>query len=76
MRGRQASRLTGGSRVLEAGKVQMEQLTDAMNDITQASDEIGRITKVIEDIALQTNLLALNAAVEAARAGEAGRDSP
>jgi len=35
--------------------------------------EIGKIVKLITDIASQTNLLALNAAIEAARAGDAGR---
>lgn len=35
--------------------------------------EIGKIVKLISDIANQTNLLALNAAIEAARAGDAGR---
>jgi len=42
-------------------------------ELGQASDAIGRITGVIDDIANQTSLLALNASIESARAGEHGR---
>ena len=44
-----------------------------MQEIGAASQEISKITKLVEDIAFQTNILALNAAVEAARAGSAGK---
>jgi methyl-accepting chemotaxis protein len=57
----------------DEGRVRMERLTVAVQDIRRGSQETAKIVKTIEEIAFQTNLLALNAAVEAARAGDAGR---
>ncbi|MGY5810048.1 methyl-accepting chemotaxis protein [Rhizobium sp. LEGMi198b] len=51
----------------------VKEAIDAMAAIRGASDQIGQIIGVIDEIAFQTNLLALNAGVEAARAGEAGK---
>ena len=45
----------------------------AMDKIQKSSEEIAKITDVIEAISFQTHLLALNAGVEAARAGDAGK---
>ena len=57
----------------DMGIEKMGQVVEAMESITQSSNQIASIIQTIEDIASQTNLLSLNASIEAARAGEAGK---
>ncbi|RMP66781.1 hypothetical protein ALQ18_00442 [Pseudomonas marginalis pv. marginalis] len=73
-------RSTQGREVLAQSITRMHQLSERANAsrqlieaLSQRSEEIQRVTLVIQSIASQTNLLALNAAIEAARAGEHGR---
>jgi methyl-accepting chemotaxis protein len=70
----QASNLAHDAKnAAEKGVNRMMEMTQSMSTISESSQEIAKIIKVIDDIAFQTNLLALNAAVESARAGVHGK---
>jgi len=49
-----------------------QELNRAIIGVSESSEKVSKIIRIIDEIAFQTNILALNAAVEAARAGEAG----
>ncbi|WP_297116359.1 PAS domain-containing methyl-accepting chemotaxis protein [uncultured Enterobacter sp.] len=64
--------VAASSAATEGGNA-MHTVVKTMDDIADSTQQIGSITKLINDIAFQTNILALNAAVEAARAGDQGK---
>lgn len=69
--GKQAA--TDAQTTMEEINLAVKDAAGKVNQLSDASEQIGLIVKDIEDIAKQTNLLALNATIEAARAGEAGK---
>src|SRR3972149_10944160 len=65
---------------VELTHVGMEKIKEAVSSIAMVieeldkrSKEIGKIVKVIDDVAMETNLLALNATILASQAGEHGK---
>jgi methyl-accepting chemotaxis protein len=60
-------------RITEEATRQAARITEQINQLGAAAQEIGKVTETITEISSQTNLLALNATIEAARAGSAGK---
>lgn len=58
---------------MEETRNQVQSNAELIANLEAKSENISKVTSIINDIAEQTNLLALNAAIEAARAGEQGR---
>lgn len=52
---------------------QAKKSSDRVDELGNATKEIGKVLESITEISDQVNLLALNATIEAARAGEAGK---
>ncbi len=58
---------------MDGGNAHMADMLAAMGRINADSEEIKKISRFLEEIAMQTNILSLNASIEASRAGEAGK---
>jgi methyl-accepting chemotaxis protein len=69
--GQQAVTDTTGS--MDQIKSQVERIAENILALSGQTQQIGKITATVSDIAAQSNLLALNASVEAARVGEQGK---
>ncbi len=61
------------ARVTSAAAREAQRGAQTMDILSGASHKIGRVVRLITQIAHQTQLLALNATIEAARAGEMGK---
>jgi methyl-accepting chemotaxis protein len=60
-------------RITDDAARQAVRITQQIDQLGAAANEIGKVTETITAISSQTNLLALNATIEAARAGAAGK---
>nr|WP_319390217.1 HAMP domain-containing methyl-accepting chemotaxis protein [uncultured Cohaesibacter sp.] len=68
-----SSQVTSAARLATEANQEVELTSQSVADLQRVLQEVGSVTRLINDIAEQTNLLALNATIEAARAGEAGK---
>jgi methyl-accepting chemotaxis protein len=68
-----AGRVEHSSRIAARAVDEARHADRRIASLASASDKIGEVVKLINDIAGQTNLLALNATIEAARAGASGK---
>jgi methyl-accepting chemotaxis protein len=68
-----ASNSEKARRITEEATRQAASISEQMNLLGTAAQQIGKVTETITEISSQTNLLALNATIEAARAGSAGK---
>jgi methyl-accepting chemotaxis protein len=68
--GRQVEHSAG---IIDAAVGRAERANARIADLAEASQRIGKVVDLINEIAGRTNLLALNATIEAARAGDAGK---
>jgi methyl-accepting chemotaxis protein len=68
-----ASNSEKARRITEEATRQAARISEQMNQLGTAAQQIGKVTETITEISSQTNLLALNATIEAARAGSAGK---
>jgi len=64
---------TKADKVSQDAHQRTQKINERMDALVNASAQIGKVMKVIKNIADQTKMLALNATIEAASAGEAGK---
>ncbi len=64
---------TAALKGMENIKTSVSSLSEIINMLGKRATDIGKIVKVIDDVADQTNLLAINAAILASKAGEHGK---